>query len=1118
MIENGNLDQLWYTWSTAGLGSMQMGYRVRAASEGLYETQSMRYRRIDHYLRYELPQGININDFDTRTAPTSFAFVFNGEERLLVRKVFKGRDAAGRNSVFFTHLIAGLPPTFTARDAIRLWYCPNLWVESEQGKPANDTRLNKISYSELQAHVQQSQTQFNVLPVAEQLQTTLVQILSQGLPAHIYTSGQPIFTATLIYGLTHCLPMTLLKGLTFSTYESVITESDITIVGTLSGADLGSPTNLRVQIGPGNLPPQPLSVDMQNYAKTAIDCLIMGDMTKFNKMVSYAENHTYESPTNLIDLYKRRYRQGPLTLKQVEDIVTYPEESLEDLLDPRKQQESVALIIKHRDYWIPQTSKVFNQAVNRLDIPARNATEQKVQEALKAFINGMASCVLDTMQTILLQYRENDRVVLEHCGDVLLILAPLAKSPQHWYMMINDFAKGQVFAQATSNPLWFFHRWLLEKAKFIQPRPSTAMMQPWLDIPAWQKLHEVLSLELPAEWEQEAMLGILKRNIPKSAVVPVMAYKATFLLLLQQLLQQRNPASSKLVIRFFAAMVEHEYPDRVSLLLALLNTFPKEADVIEQLFAIVRLQTQYQLVAPEIDTVLAGCSPEVILACGRSPSLAEYVQTYILSLTPGKINNLNVAKLLGQLDSLNAERSPALPDAIANLANLVSHWLIISNFLKQGMISREGLKDVRIALQNIFQSIQRTQPVSAVNQVQIFAHEFTVLLVDRVKNESDLGIVVEVLGQPVANSSWDLLYKMAAIAGQNYAQQLNRLLFYANYSISKYDLMRQPPNVLDSYLQVLFGRVDEDALKKIDAAVKDRLLYDEVQIAWKGWRDREKATKRSNMPFGNIWSGAQKQSPGLQPNQPNLQGQYSPQNVAPVATYAPPRGDFSQGQQVVPSGPLVLKGQPDSTHYASSMGQQSPAAPTGRPPLFASIMIGSYQEVIATEYYARMCLVFPHFLPYWLNHLEASLISSKQKSLAFEIATMHNIQQEFDQLNARQAGIYLKLIGTYLIDDVLIREGLKQRAQQKNFNAGFFNVDQYLPGRLKEFSEFTGMDHYQQLCNHPQYTEQGLREALQKLILRDLFIRDLDSDKKTMLENWLKAERNKAKIEYIEQG
>src|SRR5712691_11568532 len=130
MAGHETLDQLWYTWSTSGLGSMSMGYRVRAASEGLYDTQGMRYRRVDRFLRYELPQGINMNEFDARNAPISFSFVNNGDETLLIRKVFKGRDLAGRNSVFFTHLIAGLPREFPARYAIRLWHCPQLWVDS----------------------------------------------------------------------------------------------------------------------------------------------------------------------------------------------------------------------------------------------------------------------------------------------------------------------------------------------------------------------------------------------------------------------------------------------------------------------------------------------------------------------------------------------------------------------------------------------------------------------------------------------------------------------------------------------------------------------------------------------------------------------------------------------------------------------------------------------------------------------------------------------------------------------------------------------------------------------------------------------------------------------------
>ncbi len=106
------LDQLWYTWSQHGLG-VGTGYRVRAASGELRNTQSMRYRLLDRFLRYELPQGININEFDARNAPISYAFISNGPERLLIRKVFKGRDPAGRNPVFYN------PPPADARDLQR---------------------------------------------------------------------------------------------------------------------------------------------------------------------------------------------------------------------------------------------------------------------------------------------------------------------------------------------------------------------------------------------------------------------------------------------------------------------------------------------------------------------------------------------------------------------------------------------------------------------------------------------------------------------------------------------------------------------------------------------------------------------------------------------------------------------------------------------------------------------------------------------------------------------------------------------------------------------------------------------------------------------------------------
>src|SRR5712691_6707419 len=102
MFGNLELDQLYYTWSTNGLGAMPMGYRVRAASEGLYDIQGLRYRRVDRFLRYVSPKGVSTLNFNQSIAPITLAYINNGDENLLIHKVFVGQDAHGRNSVYFT--------------------------------------------------------------------------------------------------------------------------------------------------------------------------------------------------------------------------------------------------------------------------------------------------------------------------------------------------------------------------------------------------------------------------------------------------------------------------------------------------------------------------------------------------------------------------------------------------------------------------------------------------------------------------------------------------------------------------------------------------------------------------------------------------------------------------------------------------------------------------------------------------------------------------------------------------------------------------------------------------------------------------------------------------------
>src|SRR5689334_5716367 len=119
-MSDKSVEQLWYTWSDGGIDPIKIGFRIRAASEGLHDYKSERVRNLDYYQRYSLPRGAN-PAISPEEAPVCLALINTGQERILVHKVYVGKDAFGRYGVFFVHLIAGLPAEFSALDAISLW-------------------------------------------------------------------------------------------------------------------------------------------------------------------------------------------------------------------------------------------------------------------------------------------------------------------------------------------------------------------------------------------------------------------------------------------------------------------------------------------------------------------------------------------------------------------------------------------------------------------------------------------------------------------------------------------------------------------------------------------------------------------------------------------------------------------------------------------------------------------------------------------------------------------------------------------------------------------------------------------------------------------------------------
>ena len=249
---NAPIDQLWYTWSTVGLSSVTTGFRIRAASGSLAEVMSPRVQNLDQYLRYNLPDGAD--RFNPENAPHSLALLQTSDgERILVNKIYQGRDGVGRPGAFFAHLLAPLPKDFTTKDAFLLWRS-GFWRSSDAGM-GNNLYLNETSLAELRSSYEISSDQLDIFQFpdvdSEKLRTMLPYFIGLYLmwrtewetwqnkggqgqpPKHLYIAAPADMVATFFLALTLCLPDALLTDLTFSTYEKDVQSLDQTmIVGT----------------------------------------------------------------------------------------------------------------------------------------------------------------------------------------------------------------------------------------------------------------------------------------------------------------------------------------------------------------------------------------------------------------------------------------------------------------------------------------------------------------------------------------------------------------------------------------------------------------------------------------------------------------------------------------------------------------------------------------------------------------------------------------------------------------------------------------------------------------------------------------------------------------------
>ncbi len=857
MPEGLQLDQLWYTWSTSGLEAIHSGYRVRAASDGLRETQSKRNRQLERYYQYSLPAGLDLNTFDAGTAPVSLSLVDHKtetkHERLLIRKVFKGLDTFKRGSVYFVHLIAGLPETFTARQAISLWNCSELWRDSDAELAPHITTLPTISYDYLLSCVKTTSKSFAFSIVGKELECLIQQILAEHTPPRIYATGQPNLIAALIYGWTDVLPTNMLANLTFTTYDHNPQQSEELFVGQTTMQELIGATGLHVQLEPATAPPLPL-IEL-DYAKTAAQSLLNGNkeqLQRIESIVSSVEQRN-QGKDKLISLFQRRFHRFPLDKEQLQDVLTDPVQNAEDLLDPILQNEWANALLKPSEYWQNEGRILFQSRFNDL-----HRLPPAAQNALLIFTLTLAKQIRSNVESVF-----DDLPAIYHwCR----LLDTLVQQPYHqqdyakfWYELLGELAQKPVYAPIFAGRPTELYPWLLEHLSTLSLSPQLdPAIAPWLAVTSWPMFSLLLERYTPligqvrtwpTEWLTFALHLPLARPTSEAAeaIKTITTHQQTLYDWMEaQLLYPANSQTNETLLQFFQNMFAYPYEKRIEWLISLLLHSTTNPDLVTRLLTIVSPRNQYSL---------------------SSQELLQILTTYSL-------DSEQTTQILTSL-----QISHGLP---RNWTILVECWKMLTILLHKPLFTSQSLEEGAKTLHTIMKICQEEKMPDLSHYL---INSLLPLFMKQIETEDDIQTILNFFEKALNQNRWDFLYRIAENAGKRYptlehsARHTPFLLYAIRYGIEP---KGNTQFNMTLYLQALYEPAGNELLAAIDTIISYGFLGQPIQEYWRAWHKGEHNNHQDQSRKPSLAPNAEQEYRFVPAHQRN------PANPSPNAYIQPP--------------------------------------------------------------------------------------------------------------------------------------------------------------------------------------------------------------------------------------
>src|SRR6266567_7934675 len=241
-------------------------------------------------------------------------------------------------------------------------------------------------------------------------------------------------------------------------------------------------------------------------------------------------------------------------------------------------------------------------------------------------------------------------------------------------------------------------------------------------------------------------------------------------------------------------------------------------------------------------------------------------------------------------------------------------------------------------------------------------------------------------------TAWDMLNNLADQARARYAEHLPRLFPYVLAGIREHTRSGKPQEELDAYLQFRLSGIGDAGLNEIDKAISTRVWPELIKNEWRGWRDRTKSTRASNIPVTGKITESQQPGPvtGQQPIQLLAAQQQRPPTGPQLSRPLP-----AQPQQPVPETPVLPKETGD-TLTRPTLSLRSILFPprkqdktTDTVIFTTSIRDKKYQFMDRQYQQQRSILV--QVLPYW--HQAIHDRQAKTRALVFEANTLQKLEE-----------------------------------------------------------------------------------------------------------------------------